>query len=631
MDGFWRYRPLTDRWLTGGLDLYEVPGYFMAHDFPYKKRPYAQEVLFADHLILVRMMGGWNLNWTGGETNGFIDNTEADFAYYNAAGNLAFRRHLIEPRLRPYVDNGYEDFTIVLDNTPWSLSADPIAESYGNAAPPQYPSHFHWGVRHMIQEIRARFGNGIADRLRFRMGTEYQTKERFSGTQSEYERLYDFAADAVRKELPEADFFPFNVSGPSISSIRDVHNINIFDVADHCVNGINSTGGAGSPFTNFPMSLYFNPIFVDQDLRRSSPKEAADSRIEVWNTLADQNPGLIFKRSVHEFGVIDTEYEVKTNEPGARGAAQCFEVIVRLLEGGLDELAHWDVTDLIPKNAGVEGGTQRLLLNGLGWICTIFDFYRGAEAYSLPVTTSTTNGSSHAALLMKTASETAVLVSSFQEDRRNRDISNCSLVIPADLLPQGVAMSTSTLVYDEASSIHDWLRQAFDEAGILDADYAQDPQTTASVFNMAGGVGRKYVRQNWTDVEQRMIDSLTLDAYEESLTFRSNGDVELSFPLQNPSLRLIVFRKLNSPKITRIDSETGNVMLTFAVKAGQSYQVQSSQDMATWDTWALNVPAGEFGRELNVIDDGTYTNPHPKMSGQRFYRLMEQGRMVRSR
>jgi len=74
-----------------------------------------------------------------------------------------------------------------------------------------------------------------------------------------------------------------------------------------------------------------------------------------------------------------------------------------------------------------------------------------------------------------------------------------------------------------------------------------------------------------------------------------------------------------------IDIEAGNITLTLALKAEQSYHLQSSQDLTTWETWTLNIPVREFDRELKVIDDGTYTNPHPNMTGQRFYRLIEQG------
>ena len=66
-----------------------------------------------------------------------------------------------------------------------------------------------------------------------------------------------------------------------------------------------------------------------------------------------------------------------------------------------------------------------------------------------------------------------------------------------------------------------------------------------------------------------------------------------------------------------IDIEAGNIALALALKAGQSYHLQSSQGLTTWETWILNIPVREFDRELKVIDDGTYTNPHPNMIGQR--------------
>jgi sialate O-acetylesterase len=76
--------------------------------------------------------------------------------------------------------------------------------------------------------------------------------------------------------------------------------------------------------------------------------------------------------------------------------------------------------------------------------------------------------------------------------------------------------------------------------------------------------------------------------------------------------------------LINIDIETGNVMLVFALKAGRTYLVQSSEDLATWNTWSLNVPVSEFDRQWKVIDDGTHTNSHPRITPRRFYRLIQQ-------
>ena len=123
-------------------------------------------------------------------------------------------------------------------------------------------------------------------------------------------------------------------------------------------------------------------------------------------------------------------------------------------------------------------------------------------------------------------------------------------------------------------------------------------------------------------------DTVTLTAPESGAT-----PVRIRYAAENlPDINLINSAELPAApfqyELTFADSNisfhtaTGNVMLTFALKAGQNYRVQSSEDLATWNTWNLTVPAGDFDQVLKVIDDGTYTNPHPKWTAKRFYRLI---------
>jgi sialate O-acetylesterase len=125
-------------------------------------------------------------------------------------------------------------------------------------------------------------------------------------------------------------------------------------------------------------------------------------------------------------------------------------------------------------------------------------------------------------------------------------------------------------------------------------------------------------------------DTVTLTAPESGAT-----PVRIRYAAENlPDINLINSAGLPAAPFSHevfiaetlinIDIETGNAVLTFALKAGKNYLVQSSEDLATWNTWSLNVPVSEFDRQLKVIDDGTHTNPHPKMTRQRFYRLIQQ-------
>lgn len=71
------------------------------------------------------------------------------------------------------------------------------------------------------------------------------------------------------------------------------------------------------------------------------------------------------------------------------------------------------------------------------------------------------------------------------------------------------------------------------------------------------------------------------------------------------------------------DPSTGEVELTFAIEAGKSYLIEYSADMVNWDAWAISTPVSEFDREISIIDDGLYTDPHPSAAPMRFYRLVE--------
>lgn len=57
LDRFWRYSAALGPYLEIGNGLMEVPKYMMSGDFPYRKRPFPKEVLFADQLSIVRPFG----------------------------------------------------------------------------------------------------------------------------------------------------------------------------------------------------------------------------------------------------------------------------------------------------------------------------------------------------------------------------------------------------------------------------------------------------------------------------------------------------------------------------------------------------------------------------------------------
>ena len=127
MFNFWRNSAVLGPFLEQGEGLTQIPDYLLASDFPYRKRPYSREVPFADHLSVVRLLGGYNGDPTGTK----------DLAFRDSDGKVQYRMDLLKPRLQPYLDNGYDSLTLVLDNTPWCFPENPVAGSgLGQSAPP---------------------------------------------------------------------------------------------------------------------------------------------------------------------------------------------------------------------------------------------------------------------------------------------------------------------------------------------------------------------------------------------------------------------------------------------------------------------------------------------------------------
>lgn len=101
LDRFWRYSAALGPYLEIGDGLMDVPEYMMAGDFPYRKRPFPKEVLFADQLSIMRLLGGYLIP---GESEKEL--AERDLAWRDDEGRIRYRMDLLKPRLQPYIENG---------------------------------------------------------------------------------------------------------------------------------------------------------------------------------------------------------------------------------------------------------------------------------------------------------------------------------------------------------------------------------------------------------------------------------------------------------------------------------------------------------------------------------------------
>ena len=554
---FWRNRPVLGRWLKGRLGLTAVPQYLRdpTLSFPYRRRPYAEELLFADHLTVVRLLGGWKTAKGKGELDGA---PEADLATRGPDGGIHYRWELLAPRLDHYVRNGY-GLTIVLDNTPWCFPAEPDEGShFGQSAPPAEFAEWQRFVGELCRRLVGLYGFETVNTWRFRMGTECQGTARFGGTQEQFHQLYDHAAAAVKSVLPGAAFGPFNLAGAP-----DGPNISYHDLADHCVRGTNhATGRAGSPLDFACVSLYTAPSIMKGILRTTDPAFKASQKTAFWDELTGRHPQLKgISREVHEFGVLGNEFGFGHGEPGARGAAWRFCVMVDLLAGGLDRLWHWGVTE------NVNLGQRRQVLQSSGWLLSVLEHAAGGEAYLLPVEAEPLPADDPAApggslLESITAYERPVpltrpgrgflrclavvkdrrlflITAAYNEDRFATDPTRVTVHVPEAVFGLDGDPKASCVELTRTNALYFRIRRDLDDAGLLTDGFKAVPGLLSPVKTMNGRPAWRHVDEHWPRYEQIIRDSLTLGPFAGTVDNDGRG-LRVSFGMRPPQVTAVV-------------------------------------------------------------------------------------------
>ena len=98
-----------------------------------------------------------------------------------------------------------------------------------------------------------------------------------------------------------------------------------------------------------------------------------------------------FIKKIHEFGFLPTASDFGT-DPGARGAAYYAYSMMGLIDRvKINKIWHWSTTDYYV-------ASNKSLLNGLGWILSVYEKMADGEAYILTPETSSTVGTKFKAM-----------------------------------------------------------------------------------------------------------------------------------------------------------------------------------------------------------------------------------------
>lgn len=526
LEPFWRYSAALGPFLESGYPLVEIPDYLQRGDFPYRKRPFPKEVPFADHLSIVRLLGGCS-------AKGDAPVGATDLACRDAQGKIQYRMELLKPRLQPYLDQGYKDFTLVLDNVPWCFPEKPEAgSSLGQSSPPRDSREWQDFIHALCLELKNIMGPDAGQHLRFRVGTENNALKRFNGSQEQFQEHYTSAATAVREVFPDAKFGAFNISSANVRNLDRNHNVKAFQLAEYCLP---KEEKPVAPFDWVAFSRYYRP--------GDNPVTSANGCREVWEEFERRVPQLAeVSREIHEFGIAPfgevEKGEFISAEPGALGAALTSQMMWRLREAGIDRLWHWPLEDKFRNRAN----QRTSLFTSQAWLLSVMEYMVGGETFLFDPLEQSPARTNHLMAASFQKDRILLMISAYNTDSSNHAVENVKFHIPSNL-PVPSPLTARFVRLSPENSPHDAIRRDLAEAGLLNKDFSSRPDRLGTVREM--GTGReaeKLVGDRLENYTNGWVESLTLKPLNDSI-----GKIE-----QDPSGTTLTL-SLSAPEVLVIE------------------------------------------------------------------------------
>ncbi len=526
---FWRARPVIGRWMYQGF-LEEVPDLLDKSSFPYIRRPYPMEVEFADHLTTPRLLGGWHPAKGGkGELEHYSDVAEADLVFRMADGTLGYRWNLLDMRLTRFVEMGYTDLTLVLDQIPYCFVEKPHLEKYGQAVPPADMQEWYVFIHDLCLELKRLYGEDIANGFRFRLGTELGKGTRIALSQEQLHEMYALTHKGIQEVLPGARLGPWNEAG--MKKNQEDAPLKYMELARYAKEN-------NLAFDFASVSSYAIPKDQGKKVNNADPQEKAEADIAFFSQVRELFPDI--SAEIHEFGILNSQYNVVTSEPGARGAAYRAHYFLTLLEHqSLDLACHWDTYDSVTRSS------QKLLRSN-GWLFSILEHAAGGELHVLKIDDEDgqQGNTRYKAALISTSERTFLIVSAFAVDRRKQETAEMRLKLPQEVmgksLPKNGTLDYVTL--NRETDLYWMLKNDLAKAGNLKAEYDKYDGLYANVKLMAKDIPsvKKSIEAGYSGYKNEMVESLTLKPFPYTLKSRDGCPI-LAFPMETDSVYVFVW------------------------------------------------------------------------------------------
>ena len=233
-----------------------------------------EPVYIRTHFMLATGEGTASFKW--GSTNAYTEDAAGKPVYDWTITDRIIDTY-IQAGAKPFVEIGFMPQALSSHPEPYTPNwtpGDNFNQYYlGWAYPPK--DYAKWGelVYQWVKHEVAKYGRAEVESWYWEVWNEPDIGY-WHGTPEEYDRLYDFAADAVKRALPAA-----RVGGPASTGPNGTRAAAFLkQFLEHCVNGKNAaTGAVGAPLDFISYHAKGQPQVVDGHVRMGISKNTADA------------------------------------------------------------------------------------------------------------------------------------------------------------------------------------------------------------------------------------------------------------------------------------------------------------------------------------------------------------------
>ena len=228
-------------------------------------------VYIRTHNLLTSGDGTPGLKW--GSTNAYTEDASGKPVYDWTIVDRIFDTYL-EAGAKPFVEIGFMPQALSLHPEPYRHNWPMGALDTGWTSPPK--DFKKWGelVRQWVLHSVARYGKAEVESWYWEVWNEPDlTMYYWHGTPEDYDKLYDFAADAVKRALPTA-----RVGGPASTGPAGKSGAPFLkQFLEHCAHGHNyASGKTGAPLDFISFHAKGHPDMVGDHVRMGLSNQLLD-------------------------------------------------------------------------------------------------------------------------------------------------------------------------------------------------------------------------------------------------------------------------------------------------------------------------------------------------------------------